>query len=206
MQDAQEAADAAQKLKDAWSSVGDSIMDEVNRIRGITDGSGTGSFAQLQGQFNAAVAAAKGGDQDAAGTLPSLSQALIQAAELAATSRQELDRVKAQTAASLESVYASVLALAGGTSATGVATGTGAPTGTILEAAATAAQASATSSDSDSVIAELKALREEVAQMRSDNNSGHAATASNTGAIKRKFEDVTADSGGNAITVTGRAA
>lgn len=206
LQDAQEAADAAQKLKDAWSSVGDSIMDEVNRIRGITDGTGTGSFAQLQGQFNAAVAAAKGGDQDAAGTLPSLSQALIQAAELAATSRQELDRVKAQTAASLESVYASVLALAGGTSSTGVATGTGAPTGTILEAAATAAQASATSSDSDSVIAELKALREEVAQMRSDNNSGHAATASKTGAIKRKLEDVTADSGGNAITVTGRAA
>lgn len=206
LQDAQEAADAAQKLKDAWSSVGDSIMDEVNRIRGITDGSGTGSFAQLQGQFNAAVAAAKGGDQDAAGTLPSLSQALIQAAELAATSRQELDRVKAQTAASLESVYASVLALAGGSSSSGVATGAGAPTGTILEAAATAAQASATSSDSDSVIAELKALREEVAQMRSDNNSGHAATASNTGAIKRKFEDVTADSGGNAITVTGRAA
>lgn len=206
LQDAQEAADAAQKLKDAWSSVGDSIMDEVNRIRGITDGSGTGSFATLQGQFNAAVAAAKGGDQDAAGTLPSLSQALIQAAELAATSRQELDRVKAQTAASLESVYASVLALAGGTGSNGVATGTGAPTGTILEAAATAAQASATSSDSDSVIAELKALREEVAQMRSDNNSGHAATASNTGAIKRKFEDVTADSGGNAITVTGRAA
>lgn len=206
LQDAQEAADAAQKLKDAWSSVGDSIIDEVNRIRGITDGSGTGSFATLQGQFNAAVAAAKGGDQDAAGTLPSLSQALIQAAELAATSRQELDRVKAQTAASLESVYASVLALAGGTSSTGVATGAGAPTGTILEATATAAQASATSSDSDSVIAELKALREEVAQMRSDNNSGHAATASNTGAIKRKFEDVTADSGGNAITVTGRAA
>ncbi|PZQ21242.1 MAG: hypothetical protein DI569_12500 [Sphingopyxis macrogoltabida] len=206
LQDAQEAADAAQKLKDAWSSVGDSIMDEVNRIRGITDGSGTGSFATLQGQFNAAVAAAKGGDQDAAGTLPSLSQALIQAAELAATSRQELDRVKAQTAASLESVYASVLALAGGTSSTGVAAGTGAPTGTILEAAATAAQASATSSDSDSVIAELKALREEVAQMRSDNNSGHAATAGNTAAIKKKLDDVSADSGGQAITVTGAAA
>ena len=178
-------------------------MDEVNRIRGITDGTGTGSFAQLQGQFNAAVAPAKGGDQDAAGTLPSLSQALIQAAELAATSRQELDRVKAQTAASLESVYASVLALAGGSSATGVATGTGAPTGTILEAAATAAQASASTSDSDSVVTELKALRAEVAQMRSENNSGHAATASNTGSIKKTLDNVTADSGGDAISVAG---
>ncbi|MBT2242690.1 hypothetical protein JQK15_03990 [Sphingobium sp. BHU LFT2] len=203
LQDAQEAADAAQKLKDAWSSVGDSIMDEVNRIRGITDGTGTGSFAQLQGQFNAAVAAAKAGDQDAASSLPGLSQALLQAAQLAATSRQELDRVKAQTAATLESVYASVLALAGGASATGVATGAGAPTGTILEAAATAAQASTSSSDSDSVVIELKALREEVAQLRSENATGHAATAGNTGAIKRTLDNVTAASGGEAITVVG---
>lgn len=203
--DAQEAADAAKKLQDAWSSVGDSIMDEVNRIRGITDGAGSGSFATLQGQFNAAVAAAKAGDQDAAGTLPSLSQALIQAAELAATSRQELDRVKAQTAASLESVYASVLALASGSSSTGVATGAGAPTGTILEAAATAAQASAASSNNDNVIAELKALREEVAQMRNDNNGGHAATAGGVGAVKRKFDDITAASGGDAISVVNAA-
>lgn len=209
LQDAKEAADAAEQLKDAWTSVGDGIMDEVNRIRGITDGTGSGSFSTLMGQFNAAVAAAKGGDQDAASSLPGLSQSLLQAAALAATSRQELDRVKAQTAASLESVYAAIIAANGGgsTSGTGVVSGAGAPTGTILSAAATAAKVSTGASDSSAdMVAEIKALRAEVAQLRADNNAGHAANASNTGKIAKRFDDVTADSGGNAITVTGVAA
>src|SRR3546814_16893409 len=44
LQDAKEAAAAAEQLSDAWTSVGDSIMDEVKRIRGLTGGSDTGSF------------------------------------------------------------------------------------------------------------------------------------------------------------------
>lgn len=204
LQDAKEAADAAQQLKDAWSSVGDSIMDEVNRIRGIADGSGTGSFATLLGQFNVATSAAKAGDQDAASSLPGLSQALLQAAELAATSRQELDRVKAQTAAALESVYSVVMAANGGT---GAATGAGAPTGTILSAAATAASVNAAPAQANDNLAEqFRALRDEVVQLRNDNNSGHAATAGNTGAIKRTLDNVTSDSGGNALSVAGAAA
>ncbi|NWK96523.1 hypothetical protein DM806_12800 [Sphingobium lactosutens] len=141
----------------------------------------------------------KGGDQDAASSLTGLSQSLLQAAALAATSKQELDRVKAQTAATLESVYASIMA-ANGASA-------GAADSTVLTAASTAVQASAPStSANDNLAVEIKALRDEVAQLRSDNNAGHAQTASNTGAIKRKLEDVTNDSGGDAITVAGRAA
>ena len=203
LEDAKEAADAAQQLKDAWSSVGDSIMDEVNRIRGIADGSGTGSFATLMGQFNTAVSAAKGGDQDAASSLPGLSQALLQAAQLTATSRQELDRVKAQTAATLESVYASIMAANG----SGAATGAGAPTGTILDAAAAQVASNApAASANDNMADEIRALRDEVAQLRADNNAGHAATAGNTGAIKRKLEDVTAASGGEAVSVAGAAA
>src|SRR3546814_12312267 len=77
-------------------------MDEVKRIRGLTGGSDTGSFAMLMGQFNAANIAARGGDMDVAKTLPGLSQSLLNAAALMATSRQELNRVQAQTAASLE--------------------------------------------------------------------------------------------------------
>lgn len=205
LQDAKEAADAAQQLKDAWTSVGDSIMDEVNRIRGISDGSGTGSFATLMGQFNAAASAAKAGDQDAASSLPGMSQALLQAAQLAATSRQELDRVKAQTAATLESVYAAIMSANG--SGTGVATGVGAPTGTILSAAATAAQVSTGSVEAnDNMAAEIKALREEIAGMRAENNAGHAATAGNTGAVKRTLDNVTAASGGEAISIAAAAA
>ncbi|KHA64279.1 hypothetical protein NI18_10360 [Sphingomonas sp. Ant20] len=117
VQDAQAAASAAKTLADAWTSVGDSIMDEVNRIRGVTDAAGGNGFAALQGQFNAANTAARGGDQDAAKTLPALSQALLTAAAEQATSRQELERVRAMTAASLEATYGVISALGNGTTA-----------------------------------------------------------------------------------------
>ncbi|MBD8699805.1 hypothetical protein IFT54_08255 [Sphingomonas sp. CFBP 13714] len=117
VQDAQAAASAAKTLADAWTSVGDSIMDEVNRIRGVTDAAGGNGFAALQGQFNAASTAARGGDQDAAKTLPALSQALLTAAAEQATSRQELERVGAMTAASLEATYGVISALGNGATA-----------------------------------------------------------------------------------------
>ncbi|MEG8022595.1 hypothetical protein [Sphingomonas aerolata] len=117
IQDAQAAATAAKALSDAWTSVGDSIMDEVKRIRGLTDAANGNGFATLQGQFNAASSAARAGDQDAAKSLPALSQALLTAAAEQATSRQELARVQAQTAASLEATYGVVTALAKGTGA-----------------------------------------------------------------------------------------
>ena len=202
LQDAKEAADAADQLRQAWVSVGDGIMDEVKRIRGITDGTGAGGYASLLGEFNAATAAARAGDQDAAGKLVSLSQALLNAASLSATSKQELDRVKAQTAASLEQTHAIIAALGGVAMVGGSSAGS---TGAALAAAATAQAATPTASN-DNLAAELRALRQEVAQMRSENTAGHAANASNTGAIKRKLDDVTAASGGEAISVVGAAA
>lgn len=36
--------------------------------------------------------------------------------------------------------------------------------------------------------------------MREENNAGHAATAGNTGAVKRVLENVTTASGGDAIS------
>lgn len=190
IQDAQAAAQAADQLRQAWQSVGDSIMDEVKRIRGLTSGSDSGGFATLMGQFNAATSAARAGDQDIAKTLPGLSQALIQAAARQATSRQELDRVQAQIAASLETTYGTIAAIAGSGSA-------GSTTDT-LGAAATAAQAS-TASTGDPMAFEIRSLRDEVAKLRQENNAGHAANAGNTGAIRRKLDDVTAASGGDAI-------
>lgn len=117
IQDAQEAAKAAEALRDAWTSVGDGLMDEVKRIRGLTDAGNGNGFAALQGQFNAATSAARGGDQDAAKSLPALSQALLAAAAEQATSRQELERVRAMTAASLEATYGVISALGNGTAA-----------------------------------------------------------------------------------------
>src|SRR5690606_3617062 len=94
-EDAQEAARAAEQLRTAWASVSDGIMDEVRRLRGLTGSADGQSFATLMAQFNAVTAAARGGDIEAAKRLPALSQDLLRAAELAATSRQEMDRVRA---------------------------------------------------------------------------------------------------------------
>ncbi len=202
MQDGQAAAKAADELRQAWTSVGDSIMDEVRRIRGLTDTAGAGgSFATLLGQFNAANAAARGGDMDVAKTLPGLSQALLSAAADAATSRQELDRVRAQTAASLKQTNAVIAALAS-TSATSTASSNAA-----LLAAAATTQAATTPvpAANDDQAAELRAIREELVQLRKENTQGHAENANANKRTASVLEDVTNLSGGQAISVASAA-
>lgn len=199
LQDAQEAAKAADELRKAWTDVGTSIMDEVKRIRGLTDPAGDNSFASLSAQFNAATAAARAGDQDAARSLPGLSQAMLKVAADMARSRQELERVQAQTAASLEETFAAINGLATPSSGTSTA---GA-----LVAALAAAQGSAAPAGSanDNMASEIADLRDEIAAMRADNNAGHAATAGNTAAIKRTLDNVTLPNGGDAISVANAA-
>lgn len=192
VEDAQKAAAAADELRKAWSSVGDSIMDEVKRIRGLTGTDGASGFAVLMGQFNAATSAARGGDQDAAKSLPGLSQALLKAAADAATSRQELDRIQAETAASLEATYGAIRSL--GTVDLPAAADP-------VSAASTAAQASGSATTSnDSIATELRTLREENAGMRRDLTSALASIAANTGRTAKHLDNVTADSGGDAIS------
>ncbi|WP_343526749.1 phage tail length tape measure family protein [Sphingomonas sp.] len=201
IQDAQEAAKAADELRKAWSDVGDGIMDEVKRIRGLTDTGTGGGFVSLMGQFNAANAAARGGDQDAAKTLPSLSQALLTAAGNAATSRQELDRIRAQTAAQLEATWAAIQ----GRSTASVTGGAGTASGmAAIDYAQSVQQGTATPANDD-LIAELRGLRDEVEQLRKENVAGHAATAGNTGAARKILENVTAPNGGQAVSVAGAA-
>lgn len=196
------AATAAEQLRQAWESVGDSILDEVNRIRGLSGGDDAASFATLQGQFNAAVLAARGGDQEAAAKLADLSQSLLDVAGNVATSRQELERIKAQTAASLEGVYDATKGFAGGNSASSAS----ASATSAIDAATAATASTSTSAAGTDLAAEVRSLRAELAGLRSDNNAGHAQTASNTKAIQRKLEDVTEDGSGRAISVVSAAA
>jgi hypothetical protein len=203
VQDAQTAAAAAKALADAWTSVGDSISAEIDRIRGLTGTDTSGGFASILGQFNAANTAARGGDQDAAKSLPGLSQALLTAAAASATSRQELDRIQAQTAASLEATNAAIKGITGAVSPANSTTSSNIG---FLDAAGLAQTAQTTTgAANDDLVEEVKALRAEIVQMRTDNNTGHATNASNTGRIARKFEDVTAASGGAAISVASAA-
>ncbi|MFD1105068.1 hypothetical protein [Sphingobium olei] len=68
-----------------------------------------------------------------------------------------------------------------------------------MTAAATNQAASAPqSSDKES---ETQALRDEIAQLRRELMSALAQVASNTGKTARILDDVTADSGGQAISV-----
>jgi hypothetical protein len=203
VQDAQTAAAAAKTLADAWTSVGDTISAEIDRIRGLTGTDTSGGFPSILGQFNAANTAARGGDQDAAKSLLGLSQALLTAAAASATSRQELDRIQAQTAASLEATNAAIKGITGVVSP---ATSTTTSNIDFLDAAGLAQTAqTTTTAANDDLVEEVKALRAEIVQMRNDNNTGHATNASNTGRIARKFDDVTAASGGEAISVASAA-
>jgi len=199
VQDAQDAAKTAKDLADAWKSVGDTILDEVNRIRGLSDPTGDGGFASLMGQFNAATAAARAGDQDMAKSLPGLSQALLKAAEDAATSRQELDRIQAATAASLETTYGAIMALTAGDTS-------GSADGLAAVSTATQSNASTPAAANDDLAASLGELRSELASTKADLVAALATIAGNTGRIDRRLEDVTTASGGDAITVTSAAA
>ncbi len=186
--------EAANQLRDAWKSVGETIMDEVKRIRGLATTSGDAGFAALNGQFNAATALARSGDKDAADSLAGLSQSMLAAAATVATSRQELARVQAQTAASLEQTYAAISGFGASAAATDAA---------ILAAAS--ATSSANSASNDNGVFDLKAaleeMKAEIAGLRSDNNAGMAVVAGNTGAMKRHLDNVTAASGGDAIAI-----
>lgn len=98
----QDAARAAEQVAGAWRKLGDSVLDEVNRIRGvIADDSGQG-MAYWQSQLAIDTAAARAGDQDAAGRLTGSSRNLLQAAEKDASSAIELQRIRAVTAANLQ--------------------------------------------------------------------------------------------------------
>jgi len=195
------AATAAEQLRQAWESVSDSLVDEVNRIRGLTGGSDAASFATLQGQFNAAVLAARGGDQEAAAKLADLSQSLLEVAGNVATSRQELERIKAETAASLEGVIDATKGYADGTSSSSASAS--ASTSSALDAATTATAGTSSTSGSNDNVSELRAIRTEMAQLRADLNNGQAAIASGVNRSARVLEETSADSGGVAFAVSG---
>lgn len=93
---------AAQEAKKAWEGVGETIADEVKRLRGEIVGDTPQSLAEAQSRFAIATAQARAGDQNAAASLPALSKALEDIAKKDAASSLELWRIQTATAASLE--------------------------------------------------------------------------------------------------------
>ncbi len=203
LQDQQKAADeaaaAAEKLRSAWESITDSLLSEVARIRGSM-GSSTKTYAQVLSEFNTATLAARAGDQEAAKSLPGLSQSLLTVAADAATSAQELARIQGQIAASLEQTVAIINGVAGLPTATATAAASTTPTWWEQFVVNQSASMALPANDSSTVLVDgLAALRQELADLRDEQRIASATIASGTSKTARILERVTPD--GDALAV-----
>jgi hypothetical protein len=97
---ANDAADAANTLRESWQSITDGIMAEVDRIRGSLQ-SGPESLAAAQAKFAIALAQTRAGDQVAGQSLPGLSQSLDSIALKEAGSLLDYQRIMGRAANSL---------------------------------------------------------------------------------------------------------
>ena len=204
LQDQQKAADeaaaAAEKLRSAWTQITDGLLAEVARIRGSMDG-GTKTYAQALSEFNVATLAARSGDQEAAKSLPGLSQTLLSAAADAATSAQDLARIQGQTAASLEQTVAIINAMAGlPTDTAATAAASTSPSWWEQFASNQSATASLPANDSATVLIDgLASLKQELSDLRDEQRIASATIASGTSKTARILERVTPD--GDALAV-----
>lgn len=89
-------------LLSAIQDVGSGIADEIERIKALGNSSSAKSAAQLQTEFAIKTAQARAGDQSAIDLLPSISQALLKAAEATAGSSLDVAVIQARTLASLQ--------------------------------------------------------------------------------------------------------
>ena len=105
MRAAAESADAqlraAEQIKNAWLSVTEALVQEVNRIRGLS-GATPQSLAAAQAQFAVLTAQARAGDVDAAKMLPGMSQSILGMVSDRATSSLDVARARGRIAASLD--------------------------------------------------------------------------------------------------------
>jgi hypothetical protein len=100
---AKDASDAMQQYADALSNVSKTVVDEINRLRGITTST---SSVLLKAQFATITAQARNGNLDALGKLPELSKSIEEATLSSATSALEVARIRAWLASSLSETLA----------------------------------------------------------------------------------------------------
>jgi hypothetical protein len=100
---AQDAADAMQKYMETLADVSQTVIDEINRLRGINTSS---SSVLLKAQFATLTAQARAGNLDALGKLPELSRSIEEATLGSATSALEVARIRAWLSASLSETLA----------------------------------------------------------------------------------------------------
>lgn len=162
-------ADLNPKLTSAannFKSLGDSITDEIKRIRGQVDGTGKLGFARAQAEFAVTTAKARAGDQAAAKELPALSKTLEELAKANSTTLVDLNRIRGLTANSLQET-ASIL------SSLGVTPTSGASANSMLYTV----PASKAASPNAGVETELQTLRAENEMLRAEVRANVTQTA-----------------------------
>jgi len=182
LEDAQAAAQAAQELAAQWRGVSETLEDEIKRIGGLNR-SQAASLAEVQADFATATAQARAGDRAAAERLPELSRTLLEMARGSARSALELSAVQASVVASLTQTADVVRGLAAGPLSNAQDAVQSLMPDTIaaqLLSADQAKAASTTTSQAD-MLAELRALRAEVVDLRAEAR----ATAGNTATLSR---------------------
>jgi hypothetical protein len=164
------------EVKSKWTSLGDTIIDEINRIRGVVKSK---SPADAQAAFAIATAKARSGDEEAAKSLPELSKALLDIAEANAQTAVDLNFARNATANSLEQTV-KILSEKFGLKIPGFARGGDHLGGYRLvgehgaELEATGPSRIFSSSQTRAILGgelkeEMRALRQEVSQLRAEN-------------------------------------
>jgi len=194
---AEDAANAAEQLRNAWAQITDGLIAEIKRIRGVMSDTPT-NYSSALAAFNNASMLARAGDQEAAKMLPGLSQALISVAANTARSAEDLARLQGLTAASIEQTLA-IINQASGTEPAAATSAAAAPSWWDQFAANQIGAATVPANDGQAaMVDELKALRQEVSDLRDEQRIAAATIASGTSKTARILERVTPD--GDAIS------
>jgi len=202
-QAAQQQLAAQQAIRDGWQQTANSIADTVKKLRGelLT---GPQSFTSAQAQFASALAATKGGDQNAANSLPALAQAVVDLGKTVTTTGVEQALLTSRTVASLVAAEQGMAKYgvkvpgfaAGGFHAGGLRiVGENGPE---LEATGSARiynleQMRAMVGGNSDLRDEMRALRAVLEDFSASNSLENGAVATATGKIARILERVTPD-------------
>jgi phage-related minor tail protein len=158
---------------DAFSGLGDAITSEIKRIRGEITGGGANGQAASLAQFATLTAQARAGGLDALKDLPSASQAYLALVKENAGSQLEIRRAQGYVLGSLEQTQQTLgLAPVSGTAAPVVYQGPG--------------QSGSAPVSFESMLQELRYLREEVAALRDAGEE----TAANTKSAADNLEGI----------------
>lgn len=181
---------AQKKIAEGWQRVADSILDTINKLRGEM-GTPRQNFAQAQADFFINTAAARAGSQASAKNLPQLANAVVSLGRAVSVTSADQAMLTARTIASLQSTVQGMAQF--GISLPSFDVGTDyVPMDMIArihEGEEIIPKRNRGGSNNADLIAELRALRSEVAALRSSSGSIQKDTRRTSDILQRVTRD-----------------